>query len=140
MTITEFLVARLDEREAAAKAAPGNAWVAHAEDDVAGASVYDEQWLLLNPTHYDHDEPYSSRPGARGPMYIERARDQLADHIARHDPAHVLADVAAKRAIVARAEAYLHGPRHLEAMAAVRHLAAIDADHPDYRQEWQPQA
>lgn len=71
-------------------------------DDVAGASVYDEQWVLLYPHHYDHDIALSAEPGATGPMYIERARDELCAHIAAHDPASVLARIAADRKILER--------------------------------------
>jgi hypothetical protein len=65
-----------------------------------------------------------------------------------HVPARVLADVAAKRAIV---DAYVH---KAESMArypgqsnagglvsltvAAQHLAAVYADHPDYDQGWAP--
>jgi hypothetical protein len=93
--------ARLDEDEAAARQAPGENWRAFAESDVAGASVYDEQWVLLYPQHYDHDKPLTSEPGATGPQYIEQSRDELAAHIARHDPARALREVAAGRAILA---------------------------------------
>lgn len=72
-------------------------------------------------------------------------------HIARHDPARVLREVAAKRAII---EAYMESgrefTRHMEAGAPVearfgamqalehviRNLATVYADHPDYREEW----
>lgn len=46
----------------------------------------------------------------------------------------MLADVAAKRAIVDLAEA-TGQPAIWE---AAEHLAAVYADHPDYRQEWKP--
>jgi hypothetical protein len=156
VTIIEFLTARLDEDEAMALAAPGNQWVAYTEDSVAGASVYDEQWVLLYPMHYDHDEPLSNRPGATGPAYIERSRDGLARHVARHDPAHVLADIAAKRAIIAQREqvgldiAMANAdPRRqmnlpilvnveLVLDATIKHLASAYSDHPDYRDEWKP--
>lgn len=48
-------------------------------------------------------------------------------HIARHDPARVLAECAAKRAVIVYSP-----PKTLQ------HLAAIYADHPDYQQEWAP--
>jgi hypothetical protein len=73
------------------------------------------------------------------------------NHIARHDPARVLADVAAKRAIVD-----LHSPHHHGACPVcwlvtkrsslredfpcrtLRTLALPHSDHPDYREEWRP--
>jgi hypothetical protein len=143
-----FLNARMDEDEAAAKAAPGRTWRSFTEDDVAGASVYDEQWVLLYPERYDNDDKLSSRPAATGPQYIERARDELAAHIARHDPARVLHEVRAKRAILAR-----HAPGGNSGTDClwcsednagyrwpcpdVRSLAAVYSEHSDYRHEWE---
>ena len=120
--VAAFLAARLDEDEAAAKAA-----------------TQPHSWHPLD----DSDSPYG--------------RDQV--HIARHDPAQVLREVAAKRAIAAE-----HGPAgfmaygdHLCQRCAwqddepgrddlhhwtiwpcltLRALAAAWNDHPDYRQEW----
>lgn len=66
--------------------------------------------------------------------------------IARHDPARVLRDVAAKRAIVddlAQSDSsaqrtgippYLYGGLHL----ALRLLASAYADRPGYREAWRP--
>jgi len=65
-------------------------------------------------------------------------------HIARHDPARVLREVAAKRAIV---DAYEHLMRtagiepsaHFRMLGleqAVEHLASVYADHAEYREEW----
>jgi hypothetical protein len=79
-----------------------------------------------------------------------QARSAEAAHIARHDPAWVLADVEAKRRIIDR---YKFVDNH---GAAVDHVRALDmstgaraalldvvkmlalpyAQHPDYRQEW----
>ena len=158
LTLTEFLAARLDEDEAAAKAAPGCRWQSHAEDDIAGASVYDEQWLLLYPESYDHDNALSNKPGAAGPMYIQRARDELAAHIARHDPARVLREVEAKRKILADLPAYSKQRRELRdhmylpenagyhsghadgtddaSRYVLRQLATVYSDHPDYDEAW----
>ena len=123
-----FLNARLDEDEAAAKKShyEGQRWLTEEE------GVY--RW----PT----DE-------------LVHSADRKADarHIARFDPARVLREVAAKRAIIAE-----HGPsrqdgsrcRVCTAIAdggatrfrapcpTLRHLAAAYSDHPDYRQEWKP--
>lgn len=157
MDIAEFLTARLGEDEAAAKAAPGCRWQSHTEADIAGASVYDEQWVLLYPERYDHDNALSDKPGATGPMYIQRARDELVVHIARHDPARVLREVEAKRARLAlMTEAVAEMDKLLaddtaskidQAMAvgraraatvAVKHDAAVYSDHPDYDEKWRP--
>lgn len=150
MSLTEFLLARIAEDEAAAEAAPGRVWTSYDKDSVAGASVYDEQWVLLYPQIYDHDKALSSEPGATGPKYIELARDDLVAHIARWDPARVLAECEAKRRVIERAVFVDgHGP-------AVDHLRALDmttgasgalrdvlgflaqpyADHPDFHLVW----
>lgn len=145
-----FLNARYDEDEAAARAAPGNTWTARRRDDIAGASVYDEQWVLLYPQEYDHDKAMSGTPGATGPGYIQERRDELCAHIARHDPARVLADVAAKRQVVAHAEHWSATLRQTpEGWTAetctvyrmamewtLRLLALPHAGHPDYDPAW----
>lgn len=72
-------------------------------------------------------------------------------HIARHDPARVLAEVEAKRRIVEHwtllAEQAAEAPDHLRRMlssqvtglgVAVRLLALPYADHPDYDERWRP--
>jgi hypothetical protein len=73
----------------------------------------------------------------------------LGAHIARHDPARVLADVAVKRRIVDRcqnshetmpswgSEDYPGGERS-GLYQAVQLLALPYAGHPDYREEWRP--
>jgi hypothetical protein len=72
----------------------------------------------------------------------------VATHIARHDPARVLADVEAKRQIIEGFAELHHNPaRHTDAVLhlqwnVLRHvvlvLAQPFADHPDYREEWRP--
>lgn len=91
------LIQQLNEDERLARAAPGHSWQAQDDDSIAGTSVYDEQWRLLEAEHHGHNDPLSNRPGATGPAYVDAARDDLVNHIARHDPARVLADVAIKR-------------------------------------------
>ncbi len=137
-----FINARLADDERAAQAAPGTRWHAFRQEDIAGAAVYDDQWLLLTPAHYDHDKPMSAAPGATGPAYIEHHRDELAAHIARHDPARVLREVEAKRKIVARYQASL-GYDNAEDEARcwllgeiVEALASAWSDHPDYNPDW----
>jgi hypothetical protein len=55
--------------------------------------------------------------------------DSDAAHIARHDPARVLADVKAKRAIIGDE----WSDPGWDVLCA---LASAYADHPDYREEW----
>ena len=88
--------------------------------------------------------------GPSGSPEVEDTEQGKADvdHIARHDPARVLREVEAKRAIVAdyadacakyRADRteFRAGERFAALLAATR-LAAVYADHPDYREEWKP--
>lgn len=85
-----------------------------------------------------------------GWWWSEDAESAPERHIARHDPARVLADVAAKRAIV---EAYEGAelergddPNDETRIAdattlrwVVCVLASAYAQHPDYREEWRPE-
>jgi len=103
-----WLRQQIEADKAAAEAAPGDHWQSFTEDDIAGASVYDEQWVLLYPQRYEHDKPMSNRPGATGPQYIQRSRNELVAHIARHDPQDVIADCEAKLTILAE-----HGGEHM---------------------------
>lgn len=128
MELADFLAARLDEDEAAAKAAAEDyrptwkpVWILASE----AANLVDLDGMPLGGTHVR----------------------STAGHIARHDPARVLRDVEAKRAILARYGEYsgTNIGEHLQwsqeqqglyrAMCA---LAAVWSDHPDYQQEWKP--
>jgi hypothetical protein len=69
------------------------------------------------------------------------------EHIARHDPARVLAEVAAKRRIVGMLSSIVPAKetnpiKSEDAVAladwTLRLLALPYADHNDYRQEWGP--
>jgi len=144
-----FVKARLDEDEAAAEA--------------AGGSTPQGVWAQVDPERrpgrIDCDSGYVV-------TYDEGSPDEgQAPHIARHDPARMLREVEAKRAIVA-----LHKPDGNPAdewygssvsctecggytliagygargysspwpCPTLRHLAAVWVGHPDYRPEWKP--
>ncbi|QGZ53356.1 hypothetical protein GPZ77_34565 (plasmid) [Streptomyces sp. QHH-9511] len=77
----------------------------------------------------------------------------IADHIVRHDPTRVLAEVDAKREVAnayerAVAEFQNSGPAMVSydrltgsvssLRTALEFLALPYADHPDYREEWRP--
>jgi hypothetical protein len=133
--LVEFLRARLDEDERIAREATGGLKDAH-------------RWSVLN---------LANHPGAVGTEWgalvaTDTALRPHADHIARHDPARVLAEVEAKRELIA-----LHGPGEMEytdgdvcmicdvrepepfyPCKTLRLLALPYADHPDYREEWRP--
>lgn len=156
--IVEFLSARQDEREAAAKAAIADRsgterW------EAKGFPERDRiEWIVR-----DVEEKYANygypgyTPVAAAMSGGPRDGGGVAEHIALHDPAHVLADVKAKRAIVA-----LHAPMEIETSdvggdvwagtvcyaceggegwpcTTLRHLAAACAYHPDYKPTWKPE-
>lgn len=69
-------------------------------------------------------------------------------HIARHDPAAILADIAAKRRVLAEYQRVLggewSGDPHEEGQwialsNVVEFIASAYADRPGYRQEWAPE-
>ena len=121
MTLTEFLLARIAEDEAVAAAAVSrrdgvDKWEAVGSGTVVGPG-YDKVKHVMLP---------SSEDGA-------------ARHIARHDPARVLAECEAKRAIANFAD-YWRGDAndYGQADQALRIVSAVYAGHEDYRQEWKP--
>jgi hypothetical protein len=116
--LAAFLKARLDEDEAAASAASPGPWRLNAEgdevlavDDVTVAEAFALSGRQLRAT---------------------------ADHIARHDPARVLREVAAGRAILTAYWAASSQPEEGGLEAAVRHLAVVYSDHRGYRAKWKP--
>lgn len=86
MTITEFLEARIAEDEAVARAASTGPW------------FRDSGWSISAPAPEGWDGPY---------VVVEtpRARND-SEFVARHNPARVLAECAAKRAIIKQREAW----------------------------------
>jgi hypothetical protein len=117
-TLVEFLTARLDEDEAVARAArkyTDRDW------DVSGDSVY-----------ADHAEPV-----VQAYVNLPQVYEGVVAHIARHDPARVLADVKAKRAIVERAVTP-SGDIWVTDVDVLHDLASVYADHPDYDATWAP--
>lgn len=136
--LVAFLRGRLDEDEHTARAASGNQWLSDAGDSPADA------WILNEDMHLAEVDP------------------PTAEHIARHDPARVLAEVDAKRRIIAW-HSTPHtlvdgfcvedtGPRTHQGEAdcaccgypngclTVRLLVLPYSSHPDYRPEWAPEA
>jgi hypothetical protein len=126
-----FVAARLDEREAAAKAALPGPWMAR-----------------------EHEiRSWASNPSKVAASYTFEAEGA---HIALHDPARVLREVAAWRAILAEYAAALAAQNRMLAspagdqsvtyewengrgcalLNAVRGVAAAWSDHPDYDPAW----
>lgn len=134
MTIDEFLADRLDEDEQITRAATG---------------LLGRPWQTRLP-QYD-PEGYSGDVEIReGGTVVARAESPCGDHIARHDPTRVLREVATKRAILAAYSEHANldtgedpEPEYADGHArglglAVRHMAAVHADHPDYDPDWAP--
>lgn len=137
MTIIEFLTARLDEDEERARRATQGVWkiwgmAVMADQD--GTSSADTAVDVAHTVMADeHGKP----------------RTFDAQHIARHDPARVLAEVEAKRRIVSlHHEPVSWQPGRDPSCSSIdyaedstdcetlRALALPYADHPDYREEW----
>lgn len=140
LTLTAFLEQRIAERALAATAAMLYANGTHDEDEDKGKSWYADAEYVL-----------TARRG------VVMASEDIPDpsgvlaHIALNDPARVLAECKAHRAIVAAVWEYEHtidgewGPsrtvEQLQAEAkvmpdALRALAAIWADHEAYDESW----
>lgn len=122
MTLVDFLRARLDEDEAVAKAAVREEY---------------RHWEGSGPDRYDEGRVY-----ANGEVIVwdeGTPSGECALHIARHDPARVLADVQAKREIISWVTLYVRNlPPGVRADGIIRRLAVVYADHPDYQPEWTP--
>lgn len=132
ITLTDFLLARIAEREEAARAATPAPWQAFSMDG--------QEWSVRAP-NYANVGGWLSEPDAR--------------HIALNDPDRVLARCAAERRIVLAGDDYIRAYERDpetgdavrdEAVAAganinermMRLLAAVHDDHPDFNEEWTP--
>lgn len=88
---------------------------------------------------------------------VDEIRSAVAGHIARWDPARVLAEIAVKREITSAHDGehycmpapdgstywnhdagWAEGENHPQTCPIHRMYAALYRDHPDYRQEWAP--
>jgi len=122
MELTEFLLARIAEDEAAAQTS--GPWL-------RGPDAYDDDMLWAG-----------AAPGWLSPIPFLRPRDvgRHFEHIARHDPTRVLAECQAKRRIIEAVKEHEEGEWEDDPIhgAVLRPLALPYADHPDYRQEWKP--
>lgn len=137
-TIVEFLTARYDEIEAAARAAErssSTAWTHATSTSIEFGERFRGLALLL-------DERAGENHASR--------QYEVTNHIALHDPAHVLADIASKRRILDR---HCADGRYcaqcptgtdnlpvvlLDECPELCDLAAPFDQHPDYREQWRP--
>jgi len=146
--LVDFLRARLNEDERIARDAGGRseqAW----EADLSGKDP-------LGMPSWPAVVRYLTGGRLRGavahlPVMQERSEDRMV-HIARHDPARILAEVEAKRSLLDRYETqHWHGPAaptspdprdHVEDTGAcrtcvtARTLARVYRNHPDFNPAW----
>ena len=144
MTLAEFLEARLAEDEMAAMAVEAlGPWRVELGKKIPG---YPQQ---ICGRGMDGDVLWAETYDGPEDKTGLRRSPTTAEHIARHDPTRVLAEVAAKREIVrlfAEAavlvsrsdEDAVHMAIHLTAEAACQCLAAVYSGHPDYDEAWRP--
>jgi len=157
MNVVAFLEARIAEDEADAKAAnpapwfyngysailsqpmlkPHDEWEntafadGHSLEKRRDCKACGKDYCELHATDYQMDPLIVSIPAQYGDTATGR-RVGDGQHIERHNPARVLAECAAKRAII---DEYTGSPATFQIIA---HMAAVYRDHPDYRQEWTP--
>lgn len=122
--LVAFLRARYDEDEQVATAATPGPWVA--------GGIGDFGWSVSGPSGgVEADDSEAGRADA--------------EHIARHDPARALAEVAAKRRVLdawpdsfGQWSADQADAARAMKTAVLLLLALPYAGHPDYREEWRP--
>lgn len=143
MTITEFLLARIAEDEADAKAAAeakSSDWMMMREAVVGARWFAKDGWGMV----FSADTvPSGAHEGDPLALWDDEGSRRLcpdpmaARHMARHDPARVLARCEADRRIVEDALAFVPVEGSM-AEAVLLRLASVYADHPDYREAWRP--
>ncbi|MDQ8040481.1 DUF6221 family protein [Cellulosimicrobium sp. XJ-DQ-B-000] len=136
MTLTEFLLARIEEDETAAQDAEPGPW------------TLDRESLPQAIIGADGDPVIRAAKGERDWTF---QTSEVAYHVVRHDPARVLTECEAKRRIVdyreqcerdrdeaPREARDLFAARLLAFDATLRALALPYAGHPDYDEAWRP--
>lgn len=144
----QFLRARLDEDETHALIASGEAKGTHWSLD---------EWFGREEPHSLIAVGNANHPTFLGHFTADPVPTAQATHVARNDPARVLAEVTWRRIIVGNYAALLktfggvdwakgkNDPVMSGTLAAMetlhsvlRAMATVYADHPDYREEWKP--
>jgi len=121
-SLTDFLLARI------------------AEDEAAATAIYDhDRWIVEEDDNGDEWVTEVDRADQHWRVAMLR-RIGVADHIATHDPARVLAECDAKRRIVEQWDDHgWTGPGWDYMKERMLSLLAIPyADHPDYDESWRP--
>jgi hypothetical protein len=129
LTLTEFLLARIAEDEQVARLAWPERW----EQDGDRNAVQTAETGLRGG--YEGLHMGVANMAMTVGSYRSEARN--AAHVARHDPARVLAECEAKRRIVER-EVNAANQTTYRRLFTLQDRAAVYADHPDYREEWRP--
>lgn len=137
VTITEFLEARIAEDEKQA-----SYLLRGLEADIAEnyAGMVDERGPMT-PSRKLHAEMWATHNGQSKTRNF--AKGQAIADLA--NPARVLAECAAKRSIIGyfgmlceqEKQAEVFGYHATGLLVAIRKLAAVFKDHPDYKEEWQ---
>lgn len=143
--LVSFINARLDEDEHTASAIERKYWDRH--DTWVEAGGHCATVLSRNPADQWDIAPVAWLPTFQSVGWDVPGPWASSIHIARHDPARVLREVAAKRRIlrghphITLGDKYLcdrcHPTRPTHTWCDhLRALAAIWSDHPDFQQEW----
>ncbi|MEU3507694.1 DUF6221 family protein [Streptomyces longwoodensis] len=110
-----------------------------AEDAEVAQDATVGPWSAEHPEGHWGDDPEARLVGGGkilGSLSNDYNGHLNADHIVRHDPARVLAEVEAKRRMI---EDTWGGPDYQDMWEHHMRLLALPyAGHPDYREEWRP--
>lgn len=155
MTLTEFLTARLDEDEAAARACADNDGNLGWWDSPVRASPGDHTIRTTGSRPVARIREADSRGDDSVPRIL--SPDAVAAHIVRSDPDRALREAAAKRARLALMDEAVGEMDRLladddaakidqgvaigrarAAVVAVKHDAVVYSGHPDYREALAP--
>lgn len=120
-TLPEFLLSQIEADEAVARAATPGSWD-------GGERIV---WSDVGPDPYVVTDGESGDGGTFSP--------ENAEHIARHDPARVLAECKAKRdviRIVSLMGGYCNPDTARQVPTTLRALVQPYADHPDFDAGW----
>lgn len=103
------------------------------------ARIAEDEAVAERAAAFDYDDP-DDAPWRQA--LHSAALSTSSAHIARHDPARVLAECEAKRSIVTLASAYSDGPEAPRTLNLANDVLAIMAttwaNHPDYNEAWRP--
>lgn len=129
LTLSDFLLARIAEDEAVARAASLGRWEIQRDYEGRPYVAADKQAIIDASGEFCGD------------LFLDASEEDLA-HVIGHDPTRVLAECEAKRRIVTELRAGDPGNRWAkeawrQAEDDVLHLLALPyADHPDYDKGW----